>query len=53
MTDIVQEWIVYQRPREPEEFYALTEEMIMKKHLDRLISNPWVIKAGESYVRSK
>jgi hypothetical protein len=39
MTDIVQEGIVYQRPREPEEIYALTEEMLMRKHLDRLISN--------------
>jgi hypothetical protein len=47
MTDIVQEGIVYQRPRQPEEFYALTEEMIMRKHLDLHVSNSMVVKAGE------
>jgi len=52
MTDIVDAWIVYQRPREPKEFYALTEEMIMQKHLDLLVSNSTVVKEGESYVRT-
>ena len=51
MTDIVDAWIVYQRPREPKEFYALAEEMIMQKHLDLLVSNSLVVKEGESYVR--
>jgi len=52
MTDIVDAWIVYQRPREPKEFYALTEAMIMQKHLDLLVSNSTVVKEGESYVRT-
>jgi glyoxylase-like metal-dependent hydrolase (beta-lactamase superfamily II) len=51
MADIVGEWIVYQRPREPQEFYAMTEEMIMQKHLDLLVSKSMVVKKGESYVR--
>jgi glyoxylase-like metal-dependent hydrolase (beta-lactamase superfamily II) len=53
MADIVDAWIVYQRPREPKEFYALTEEMIMQKHLDLLVSNSMVVKERGSYVRSR
>ena len=53
MADIVDEWIVYQRPREPKEFYALTEEMIMQKHLDLLISSSQVAKEGDAFVRRK
>ena len=52
MEDIVDEWIVYQRPRQPQDFYALTEEMIMQKHLDLLISNSKVVKEGVLYVRN-
>ena len=51
MTDIVDAWIVYQRPRDPKEFYALTEEMIMQKHLDLLVSKSLVVKEGEQYRR--
>ena len=51
MVEIVDEWIVYQRPREPPEFYAMTEEMIMQKHLDVLISKSAVVKEGERYRR--
>ena len=53
MADIGDAWIVYQRPREPTEFYALTEQMIMQKHLDLLVSNSMVVNEGESYVCSK
>jgi len=35
--DVVEAWIVYHRPRQPLEFYALAEWVIMKKHLERLI----------------
>jgi len=52
MADIVDAWIVYQRPREPKEFYAMAEEMIMQKHLDLLVSNSMVVNEGESYVRT-
>jgi len=51
MADIVGQWIVYQRPREPEAFYALAEKMIMQKHLDLLVSNSRVVKEGGSYCR--
>ena len=51
MADIVDAWIVYQRPREPKEFYALAEEMIMQKHLDLLVANSMVVKEGERYRR--
>ncbi len=51
MADIVDAWIVYQRPREPRAFYALAEAMIMQKHLDLLVANSRVVKDGESYVR--
>ena len=51
MADIVGEWIVYQRPREPQEFYAMTEEMIMQKHLDLLISKSKVVKEEGRYRR--
>ena len=53
MADIVDAWIVYQRPREPKEFYALAEGMIMQKHLDLLISSSQVAKEGDAYVRRK
>jgi len=52
MADIIDEWIVYQRPREPREFYTLTEGMIMQKHLDLLISNSMVVKEGVQYRRT-
>jgi glyoxylase-like metal-dependent hydrolase (beta-lactamase superfamily II) len=51
MAEVVDAWIVYQRPREPKEFYALAEEMIMQKHLDLLISSSQVAKEGNAYVR--
>lgn len=49
MAEIIDRWIVYGRPREPLEFYTLTEGMIMQKHLDLLISKSIVIKEGEQY----
>ncbi|MFH2125278.1 MAG: MBL fold metallo-hydrolase [Pseudomonadota bacterium] len=35
--EVVDAWIVYHKPRQPLEFYALAEWVIMKKHLGRLI----------------
>ncbi|MBT8369485.1 MAG: MBL fold metallo-hydrolase, partial [Deltaproteobacteria bacterium] len=51
MAEIVDEWIVYQRPREPTDFYAFGEQMIMQKHLDLLASNSAVAKDGNRYYR--
>ena len=51
MAEIVDEWIVYQRPREPTDFYAFGEQMIMQKHLDLLASNSAVAKDCNRYYR--
>ena len=51
MADIIDQWIVYGRPREPREFFTLAEGMIMQKHLDLLISGLMVVKEGEHYRR--
>ena len=53
MANIIDQWIVYGRPRDPREFYTLTEGMIMQKHLDLLISELMVVKEGEQYRRLK
>ena len=44
MADIVDAWIVYQRPREPLEFYAFAEQAIMQKHLNRLMVNSSIVE---------
>ena len=51
MPEIVNEWIVYQRPREPQDFYTMAEEMIIQKHLNLLISESAVVKEGGRYRR--
>ena len=53
MPEIVDKWIVYQRPREPKEFYAFAEQMIMQKHIELLASKSAVARDGERYYRLK
>ncbi|MBU2488297.1 MAG: MBL fold metallo-hydrolase [Proteobacteria bacterium] len=36
LDDIVDQWIAYQKPREPREFFAYAEAALMGKHLERL-----------------
>ena len=51
MAEIVNAWIVYRKPREPEAFFAFAEEALMRKHMERLIQSGQVMKVNESYVR--
>jgi glyoxylase-like metal-dependent hydrolase (beta-lactamase superfamily II) len=51
MPEIVNEWIVYRRPREPLDFYAMSEEMIMQKHLDFLMAKSIIVKEEGRYRR--
>jgi glyoxylase-like metal-dependent hydrolase (beta-lactamase superfamily II) len=49
MSEIVDAWIVYRKPREPKAFFAFGEKAIMGKHLDRLIEKSIVAKDGEHF----
>jgi len=43
MDEIVNQWIVYRKPREPKEFYEWGEGAIMGKHLERLMRAATVV----------
>jgi hydroxyacylglutathione hydrolase len=49
MDEIVEAWIVYGRPREPEAFFEFGERAIMKKHLERLKKNGRVVQNGKYF----
>jgi hydroxyacylglutathione hydrolase len=49
MDEIVDAWIVYGRPREPEAFFEFGERAIMKKHLERLEKDGRVVQNGKYY----
>jgi glyoxylase-like metal-dependent hydrolase (beta-lactamase superfamily II) len=51
MAEIVNTWIVYRKPREPEAFFAFAEEALMRKHIERLINTGNVMETDEGYVR--
>jgi len=51
LEDIVDAWIIYGKPREPESFYKLGERLHMKKHLEKLMTERTVEKRGETFVR--
>ena len=51
MSDIVNAWIVYRKPREPAAFFAFAEEALMRKHIERLIRAGSVIQTDEGYER--
>lgn len=51
MSEIVNTWIVYRRPREPEAFFAFAEEALMRKHIERLIKAGRVTAVDKGYVR--
>jgi hydroxyacylglutathione hydrolase len=52
MNDIVDAWIVYKRPREPQAFYRHAEQSLMEKHLEELIAQGRVVKKGRHYRRT-
>ncbi|MEJ2724544.1 MAG: MBL fold metallo-hydrolase [Deltaproteobacteria bacterium] len=43
--------IIYRKPREPKAFYEFGERLLMRKHLEKLISEGAVMKKGEKYVK--
>ena len=45
--EIVDQWIVYKKPREPRNFFEFGEREMIKKHLDRLIKNE-IVSAEEN-----
>ena len=45
--EIVDQWIVYKKPREPRDFFEFGERGMIKKHLDRLIKNE-IVSAEEN-----
>lgn len=52
MSDIVDAWIVYKRPREPLAFYRHAEQALMEKHLEELITAGRVMREGRRYRRT-
>ena len=53
LDEIVEAWIVYGRPREPQAFFEFGERAIMKKHLERLEKNFRVVQNGKYYQRKQ
>jgi len=52
ISDIVDAWIVYKRPREPLAFYRHAEQSLMEKHLEELMAAGRVVQAGGRYRRT-
>jgi hypothetical protein len=52
MSDIVDAWIVYKRPREPLAFYRHAEQSLMEKHLEELMAAGRVVQEGRRYRRT-
>jgi glyoxylase-like metal-dependent hydrolase (beta-lactamase superfamily II) len=51
MSEIVDAWIVYKRPREPLAFYRHAEQSLMEKHLEELMAAGQVVQEGGRYRR--
>jgi hypothetical protein len=52
MNDIVEAWIAYKRPREPQAFYRQAEQFLMTKHLEELMLAGQVVLVEEKYRRT-
>lgn len=39
LDEIINEWLIYKKPREPRWFYQFTEGALIRKHLERLMKN--------------
>lgn len=50
MAEIVDQWLVYRKPRDPRPFFAFAERAITSKHLERLVARGAVRRDGDSYV---
>jgi glyoxylase-like metal-dependent hydrolase (beta-lactamase superfamily II) len=51
MSEIVDAWIVYKRPREPLAFYRHAEQSLMEKHLEELMAAGQVVQEDRRYRR--
>jgi glyoxylase-like metal-dependent hydrolase (beta-lactamase superfamily II) len=51
LEEIVGQWIVYRKPREPKGFFEFGERALMGKHLERLTARGEVRLAAGKYVR--
>jgi hydroxyacylglutathione hydrolase len=49
LTEIVDSWIIYGKPREPKEFFAFGERVHMKKHLEHLQKRGLVCEENGCY----
>ncbi|MFH2130875.1 MAG: MBL fold metallo-hydrolase [bacterium] len=49
MAEIAGRWIVYGKPKQPVEMFAIIEEISMAKHLERLLKKEIVISDGDRY----
>lgn len=50
LEELVEEWIIYGRPREPRAFFAFGERAHLKKHLEDLIKRGLVQKIADRFV---
>jgi glyoxylase-like metal-dependent hydrolase (beta-lactamase superfamily II) len=51
LEEIARAWIVYGKPREPEDFFLFGEKSHMRKHLDRLVKQGKVVLDEGAYHR--
>ena len=49
MEEIINQWIVYGKPREPKDFFIFGERAIMGKHLEMLMESGDVVCEGNCY----
>jgi len=49
LDEIVNQWIIYKKPREPRDFFELGEQVMIKKHLSRLIKKKIVNTKENKY----
>jgi glyoxylase-like metal-dependent hydrolase (beta-lactamase superfamily II) len=52
MTEIVNAWIVYRKPREPLDFYTHAEKALMGKHLEEFLADGRVVRDGDRFRRA-
>jgi len=49
LDEIVNQWIIYKKPREPRDLFEPGERGMIKKHLSRLIKKKAVSRKGNKY----
>ena len=50
LDEIVSQWIIYQKPREPAAFFEFGERALIGKHLERLLAKGRIQQAGDRYL---